>query len=74
MYKQGITQPTIMIKMCINAGGTPTSVDLVKGSGFAEADQNILTKVRDWRFRPYSVNGQPVPICTAIMFRYKIEG
>jgi protein TonB len=72
MYKQGIKSPVIMIKLCINASGAPTSVDLVKGSGFADADQNVISHVRDWRFKPYTVNGQPVPVCTAIMFRYNI--
>ena len=72
MYKQGIKNPTIMIKMCINTAGAPTSVDLIKGCGYAEADQNILSHVRDWRFKPYSVNGTPVPVCAAILFKYNI--
>jgi TonB family protein len=74
MFKQGITNPVIMVKLCINAGGTPTTVELKKSSGFADADNNVMSKVREWRFRPYTVNGNPVPVCTAIMFRYVIGG
>jgi protein TonB len=73
MSKQGIKQAILMIKFCINGSGNVTSVDVAKSCGYSEADQNVVSKVHEWKFKPYTVNGQAVPVCSVKMFRYVIE-
>jgi hypothetical protein len=73
MAEAGIKRAIIAAKLCISATGVPTSVDLAKGSSYQAADDYVLTKVRAWRFDPYIVDGEPVPVCTAVMFRYSFD-
>jgi TonB family protein len=73
MQDKGLTRAIIAIKLCISSKGEPTSVELIRGSGYAEADQNVIKKVNDWRFTPYTVSGKAVPVCTAVMFNYSID-
>jgi hypothetical protein len=46
---------------------------VVKSSGYGEADSYIVSEMRKWRYRPYTVNGTAVPVCTAIMFNYAFD-
>ncbi len=73
MSKQGIKKATVIVKLCLNASGAPTSIDFARRSGYAEADANIEQQMREWRYRPYTVNGAPIPVCTAVVFNYQIE-
>ncbi|MBL9019412.1 MAG: hypothetical protein JNL83_34810 [Myxococcales bacterium] len=58
-------------KLCINAGGEVTSVNMLKSTGFPAYDSKITGKMRgEWKYRPYAVNGKAVPVCTAVTFIY----
>jgi protein TonB len=58
-------------KLCLNVSGEVTTVNMLKSTGFVAYDQKILSKIRgEWRYRPYMVNGKPVPVCTAVTFIY----
>jgi eukaryotic-like serine/threonine-protein kinase len=73
MARQGIKGTQAIVKMCLSSGGEPTTVSLVRGTGFAEADTKIAREVRGWRYRPYVVDGKAVPVCTSVAFRYQIN-
>lgn len=73
LSNQGIKQTVVMIKFCVDAAGSVSTVDVAKSSGLSEADANGVAKVREWKFRPYMVNGGAVTVCAAKMFRYVIE-
>jgi len=74
MVKQGITRPTVMAKLCLSEAGVPISVQIMKSSGYPEADSKIKNEMEQWRYRPYMVNGRAVPTCTAVTFNYVIGG
>jgi protein TonB len=58
-------------KLCINSGGSVTSVKMLKSSGFPAYDSKIQRKMStEWKYRPYAVNGRAVPVCTAVTFIY----
>lgn len=44
----------------IGAEGTPTRIDLVRGSGNDELDRLAKEAVQGWKFRPATRGGQPV--------------
>jgi TonB family protein len=72
MSEQGVRTAIIMVKFCLDAAGSVTSADIARSSGYPEADQNVTKKMRDWKFRPYSFDGQDIPVCTVKMFKYLI--
>lgn len=58
-------------KVCITAGGDIANVTQVKSTGFPAYDNKILSTIkREWRYRPFNVNGKNVPVCTAVTFFY----
>lgn len=50
-----------VLKVTVGTEGTPTDVALVKSSGQTQLDQLAQEKVRGWKFRAATRNGQPVP-------------
>jgi hypothetical protein len=43
----------------------------LRSSGFAAYDEKIQATIRrDWRYRPFLVNGKATPVCTAFRFIY----
>jgi TonB family protein len=73
LRRMGNSQPVVAVKLCIDTGGAVSSVDVTKSCGNTSGDESIVGKVRAWRFRPYTVNGIPVPVCTVKLFRYIID-
>jgi len=57
-------------KLCISIEGTVTDVRQMKSTGFADYDEKIMSELRQWRYRPYLVDGKPAPVCTAVSFIY----
>ncbi len=57
-------------KLCITVGGAIKSITQLKSTGFVKYDNKIKLEMRQWRYRPYLVNGRAVPVCTAVTFVY----
>jgi len=49
-----------LLRVHVDANGTPYAVDLIRGSGSRLLDRAATDAVRKWRFRPAMSNGQPV--------------
>jgi hypothetical protein len=63
------TNSTVVFKTLIGKDGTVRCADAVKG------DTNLVPRSREalkqWRFRPYLLNGQPIMVDTEILFIFK---
>jgi len=58
-------------KVCVTAEGTISTVSQLRSTGFPAYDAKIQNTIRrDWRFRPFIMNGKPTPVCTALRFIY----
>ena len=58
-------------KLCITTDGSISSVVQLKSTGFPSYDNKITSTIRgEWRYRPFTVNGKPTPVCTAVTFIY----
>ncbi len=60
------------VKVCVGAGGEVSSASMLKSSGYPAFDERILNGVRAFRYKSYTVDGRAVPVCSAVMFVYKI--
>jgi protein TonB len=58
-----------MLKVCVKQNGSVDEVKILKGAD-PTLDPNIISAVRSWRYKPYTVDGRPVPFCTNV--RYEI--
>jgi TonB family protein len=59
------------LKFCLDRTGKVSHVRQLKSSGYPGYDQKLQDAVAPWLFRPYLVDGKPVPACTAVTFIYK---
>jgi len=57
---------TIPVRVLIDATGGVKHIHLL--SAFPEQSQAIIAALRNWRFKPYRVDGKAVPIETGIVF------
>jgi protein TonB len=71
--RDGLTRVVGTFKMCVSAGGNISSIDTLKSTGYPAYDRKITGAMRGWQYRPFRVNGKPVPVCTSITFIYKQE-
>jgi protein TonB len=51
-----------LFKICVTGQGTVSSVSILKPADPLVNDAWIA-KIRTWQYRPYSINGRPVPFC-----------
>ena len=71
MVKAGKDNVVTSLKLCLDQLGAITAVSLLKSSGFPSYDAKLMVTIRaTWRYRPYFVNGQAHPVCTAVTFIY----
>jgi outer membrane biosynthesis protein TonB len=60
-----------LYKICLTVDGTVDVITQVKSSGFPAYDEKIKAAIKkDWRYRPYLINGKPAAVCTALRFIY----
>jgi protein TonB len=57
-------------KLCINAHGTIKNVTMLSSTGSMAYDRKIERSIYGWRYRPFMVDGEPTPVCTAVTFIY----
>lgn len=59
------------MKMCLDANGSVESVLSLKSSGYPSYDTLLATTIkRTWKYRPFTINGKAVPVCTSVTFIY----
>jgi hypothetical protein len=53
-------------RVCLDEGGGVESVLPMHSTGFPAYDHELLAKMALWRYSPYTIDGNPVPVCTTI--------
>jgi hypothetical protein len=71
MYQAGLSLVESEFRICVDEAGAIESVLPMRSTGFAGYDARLITAMRQWRYSPYQVDGQPVPVCTQIKFKYR---
>jgi TonB family protein len=63
----------ITLKVCTDTNGVVSTAEIAESSGYEFQDNHTVTTIKEtWRYRPYTVNGTPVPTCTPVRFVYLI--
>lgn len=62
---------TAKFRLCIDDAGLVESVLPLESSGSSTYDAKLIAQMRSWKYTPFEVDGQPVPICTYVSFIYK---
>lgn len=70
IYRSGKSKVIGSYRLCVSSEGIVKSVKQMKSTGFADYDEKIMSELRQWRYRPYLVDGKPAPVCSAVAFIY----
>jgi periplasmic protein TonB len=71
IQRAGKTKIVTSVKICLSATGSVATLNVIKASGFPAYDQKIQREMRNWKYRPFMVNGKAAPVCTAVTFIYQ---
>ena len=70
MQMAGVSKTSAAIKLCLDATGVPTTVDVYSSSCFPRYDADLASTIRAWRYSPYMVDGVALAVCTRVIFVY----
>ena len=70
--KKAGVQGSVVLNVVISKEGVPENIQVV--SGRRELQQSALDAVRQWRYQPYLLNGEPVEVETSITVIYSLAG
>jgi TonB family protein len=65
-------QGTCTLGATIDKEGDITSLKVVKSTGSKALDQSAWNAVKQWRYKPYLLNGEPVEVQTTINVTYSL--
>ncbi len=57
------------IKVCLDASGTVTSTTATETTS-SKASLAFVAAAASWKFRPFTLRGQPVPVCSMVRMAY----
>jgi len=69
--KAGI-QGSVVLEIVISKEGVPT--DLRVASGPRELQNSAIDAVRQWRYKPYLLNGDPIEVTSTVTITYSLAG
>jgi TonB family protein len=72
LARQARIQGTVMLKVIINKAGEIQSAQLV--SGHPMLAPAAMAAVKQWKYQPYMLNGEPVAVETTLQVNFRLEG
>lgn len=69
--KQARLQGTVELEVSISTDGVPVDIRVISSPG-DDLTQSALDAVRQWRYKPTLLNGEPVPIVTDVIVHYTL--
>jgi len=70
MQKKNVSQVRGAFRICVDETGHVESVMPILSTGLAGYDRRLIAGLQEWVFSPFIVDGQPVPVCTAVTLIY----
>ena len=70
IHNSGVSKIVGTFRFCLDETGTPESVLPLRSTGLSRYDARIIAAMREWRYTPYLLDGQPIPICSYVTFIY----
>ena len=73
MGRDGRDRVRATIKLCLDKKGLVQRVSLLSSSGYDAYDRRLMSEMKSWRYRPYTVAGTPTPVCSPVVFVYALR-
>jgi TonB family protein len=73
MHRSGQDRATANYQVCLDASGNVASTKALKSSGFPAYDERLASAIAGWRYRPYSLGGRGIPVCSVVTFIFAMK-
>jgi hypothetical protein len=73
IQRDGKDRLTASFQLCLDAIGNISSTKQLKSSGYGAYDAVLAQGIMQWRYRPYSVGGHGIPVCSVVTFIYAMK-
>jgi TonB family protein len=70
--KQAGIQGAVVLNIVVNKEGVPENLSVV--SGPRELQKSAIDAVRQWRYKPYLLNGDPIEVTSTVTITYSLGG
>jgi hypothetical protein len=70
MYRAHRDRTKGTFRVCLDETGHVASVLPAASTGYANYDRELMAGMQQWIYSPFSIDGQPAPVCTAVTFIY----
>jgi TonB family protein len=67
-YQLDILKGTV--RLCVDARGQVIASMMTSPSDCDEYNRQVLRAVREWRYRPYLIDGGATAVCSTVEFMY----
>ena len=71
--RQNKIQGTVVLWLVVGADGKPSSIKVNRGVGHG-LDEEAIEAVKQWKFEPATLNGQPVPVMINVEVNFRLYG
>src|SRR5271167_625701 len=66
-------QGTVLLWLEVGADGKPSNIKVTRAVGHG-LDEEAIDAVKQWKFEPATVNGQPVPVMINVEVNFRLDG
>lgn len=73
MLREDHTRVSGAFRVCLGTRGEIASVARVASTKYPAYDDTLVAAIRTWGYKPYTMNGTPVPACGMVTFIYSIK-
>jgi TonB family protein len=73
MFRDRNLKTSGILKVCITKTGAIASVAVAKSTGYRAYDEALVDAARRWVYKPYTVDGVPMPACSTVTFMYQMQ-
>lgn len=70
IQKSRVDRITGTFRVCLDEAGNVESTLPMRSTGYASYDRKITAGIRTWKYAPYLLDNEAVPMCTAVTFIY----
>lgn len=73
MARAGVDRVRASVRLCIDSRGRVRDLAVLRSTTYPAYDATLIRAMRAWRYRPYEIDGTPVPACTVVQVLYRFR-
>ncbi len=73
MHRAGTSRVVASFQVCLDTNGSVAATRELKPSGYPAYDAELVRGLSTWRYKPYTLNGRGIAVCSVVTFIYSMK-